>query len=1028
MPKKTLTLLDGLRIYEKSVFDRRNKHADLRIPSYLAEFFEDNDDTPRILSDILPEIIPPCVPFFMVVCMVDNVAEYKFFLRKGGNDKVCEKAVTLIHSIRQFLIYDSKKEKKCLSLTDILFKEPVSYHPFLQIKYCNNNDTNGSKLTGGGAFDELVQVLDVKYNKDNFFYDKTIMDIECSSSDFISNIINIKKPTGEFYNITREVSESSNDKNQIKCIYNKLGKLDLSSYNNNKVARRLISALYIYKYFPWEKYMYYVPGHIGIDFPCDGIILFATEKVEIPALFNLQYKLNRLGGIKRIEEIQERTTRIAIISILVDSFAHNIAAHSLSAMVWYLKQQRQKQIDSDLPYDICKKKFSDLKKGIERSAEKQHLLDLIKEIDNNFVKIAPLEGSVQYAQYLTHKAAFWSGVTRDFECGGEIRTWYDVLKNFAENSIFLGTIAHAEGIHKVRIKVGYGEENNGSEQQTKDFAVAKFDTIEHVSGTTFMKSYKKDENKNESTPWTDLDKYKWKLFLPNGIVGQHALYTIFENTIRNIKHADPDELEKAKTEGIEFNIFIESVDNKHFNTTIWLGNKSKIMEEKKDEKGNVVKVGVDIRISKLLEEAIVTGNGTPRMGGNSQDKICASMLYNNVFSKVDVNDQDNPKPIPHWIHVKRDPENGQELGVIKRSFYVWKGANAVELIPDAADPEAVERTTSAISSEDEEKIVKIKVGELDYENPARFIFVITPKKQKSDNMSESELEKLKELAENGIVRIMEKSEDIGDHLDSLYKAWNKKWIKYDKKVYLVRGITAASSISSENKNPWVTNYHPGEVEEGIIVGSKICRFCHDENDKPPEGKAFLTRKSHCVLSTKFTYLGDKKEDRLEIRGEKIGQEFIETLLTHIEIYDNRIFDRVSSREKIELYSKQLFLYVHNEDIKNIKPYNKKNSKANFIIIHLSYIESLGFKEENINDFIHKFFVDDNSKEEFLDDNSKLVITTGRGRGEWHNSLKQYKPHVLFKPIDSLLNAVEDGLMLKDDFQVKYNLVKILFGS
>ena len=774
------------------------------------------------------------------------------------------------------------------------------------------------------------------------------------------------------------------------------------------------------------KHLYFLPALCTSGVPgVGGFILATKENVEIDHIKYLLYvattayeKLSSRLLQKYADDIQERTTLIAIISILVDSFAHNIAAHSLSAMVWFLKQQRQKQIDSASPYDIlCKGKFSDLKKEIENSAEKQHLLYLINEIDNNFIKIAPLEGSVQYAQYLCNKAAFWSGVTRDFECGGEIRSWYDVLKDFAENSIYLGTIAHAEGIHKVRLKVGYGEEKD-SEQKTEDFAVAKFDTSEHVSGTTFMKSYKKDENKNKSTPWTDLDKDKWKLFLPNGIVGLHALYTIFENTIRNIKHAAPKELEKAKKDGIEFNIFIQS-DDKHFNTTIWLGNKSKIMEEKKDEKGKVVKAGVDERISKLLKEDIVTGNGTPRMGGNSQDKICASMLYNNVFSKVDVNDQNNSKRPDQWIGVKRDLENSQELGVIKRSFYMWKGSNAVELIPDAADTEDVERTTSAISSEDEEEIVKIKVGELDYENPARFKFVIVPKSEE-DTESESVKEEqgLKgKLAVRGIVRIMEKSECSGDDLDSLYKPWNKKWIKCDRDNFcLTLNETPTNLISKEN-GLWTIKFFPGVCGEAHQIA-----FNH--------GNASNRSRLNCKSQSSWIEKFMEDFSSFEIKEGKFEDEFIETLLTDIKIYDNRIHERVKTSEKkrpetnlIDLYAEQLFLHVYDENMKRTDFIQKvRNNKANFIVIHLSYIESMNFSEKNINKFIETCGI-------FFNYNTKLVITTGRGRGEWHNSLDaKYKKHVLFKPIDSLLAAVEDGLMLNDDFQVKYNLVKVLFGS
>ncbi|MEM6805732.1 MAG: hypothetical protein AAF696_30315, partial [Bacteroidota bacterium] len=56
----------------------------------------------------------------------------------------------------------------------------------------------------------------------------------------------------------------------------------------------------------------------------------------------------------------------------------------------------------------------------------------------------------------------------------------------------------------------------------------------------------------------------------------------------------------------------------------------------------------------------------------------------------------------------------------------------------------------------------------------------------------------------------------------------------------------------------------------------------------------------------------------------------------------------------------------------------------------------------------------------------LVITSGRGRGDWFNATEH--PQITFRPIEAFLKAVEDGLSLRDDFQVKYNLCNVLFGS
>lgn len=1016
------------------------------------------------------------------------------WISKNNDSNGSEPPWNFIASIFLYLLL-SKVDRKLsnFKITDFIFHD-IPDKSILTVNYCDNCsewDVNFdrfgkvekitipcskklvSQLRACIKTDDITNI--VQYLKDKFSGDD-IKKTRKGSTIFLNKVLESLNNNSPFNteSILSKMKEISNDKafqtaiNSGETFFKDISKFtgrQSWGFSNNKLKKLFVSLLYAGLVGSFDgktgwSHLYYILGatHSSKAFPNDiehssfCWTMMCDNKLSEIEERNLRQIAESIGQIDSIWSQTEKVTldfvehsrRIAIISILVDSFAHNIAAHSLSAMVWFLKQQRQKQIDSDLPYDICKKKFSDLKKGIENSAEKEHLLDLIKEIDNNFVKIAPMEGSVQYAQYLCNKAAFWSGVTRDFECGGEIRSWYDVLKDFAENSIYLGTIAHAEGIHKVRIKVGCGEEK-GSKQKTEEFAVAKFDVTKQGSNTS-MKLCNGEGCKK--TSWKNLDKDEWRLFLPNGIVGLHALYTIFENTLRNIKHAAPEELKKAKEEGIEFNIFIESVDDQHFNTTIWLGNKSKIMEEKKDKEGNVYKdkegkvvyVGVDKRIDKLLKQLIISESGTPRMGGNSQDKICASMLYNNVFSKVDVNDRDNPKPTHPWIHVKRDPENGQKLGVIKRSFDVWKGRDKVEIVPDGNQ---------------EYKSGIIKISDLKYENPARFKFVIVPKSEKKPESESGEKKhSLKEdLAERGIVRIMDESEYTGDDLDSIYRAWNEKWIKCKEIIifagerpyiyfavilenngWIIKDITEycdnlmfKSNIIEENKKILDDQKNPVlNIKENNII--KEIPWKHKGTKS--SDRETLEWRSHGVLFSRKFIPEPKPKENLNFVVKNNQDEFIETLLTNIEIYDNRIFERVKTSEKkrpetdlIDLYAKQLFLHVNDEKMEKTEFIKKtEKSEANFFIIHLSYIESMNFTEKDINKFIETCGIS-------LNYNTKLVITTGRGRGEWHNSLVvKYKKHVLFKAIDSLLAAVEDGLMLNDDFQVKYNLVKVLFGS
>ncbi|MCB0846797.1 MAG: hypothetical protein KDE26_26290, partial [Bacteroidetes bacterium] len=59
-------------------------------------------------------------------------------------------------------------------------------------------------------------------------------------------------------------------------------------------------------------------------------------------------------------------------------------------------------------------------------------------------------------------------------------------------------------------------------------------------------------------------------------------------------------------------------------------------------------------------------------------------------------------------------------------------------------------------------------------------------------------------------------------------------------------------------------------------------------------------------------------------------------------------------------------------------------------------------------------------------NFMLIITSGRGRGNWFEATQH--PQISFRTIEALVNAAEYGLSLEDDFQVKYNFANVFFGS
>ena len=47
-------------------------------------------------------------------------------------------------------------------------------------------------------------------------------------------------------------------------------------------------------------------------------------------------------------------------------------------------------------------------------------------------------------------------------------------------------------------------------------------------------------------------------------------------------------------------------------------------------------------------------------------------------------------------------------------------------------------------------------------------------------------------------------------------------------------------------------------------------------------------------------------------------------------------------------------------------------------------------------------------------------------GDWLHDIEN--PQITFRPIEALINGVEDGVMMKDDYQIKHNLCNVLFGS
>ena len=638
-------------------------------------------------------------------------------------------------------------------------------------------------------------------------------------------------------------------------------------------------------------------------------------------IYKFEYVLDFNGAINNYHfrsKIINQQLKTALISILIDSYAHNISAHSLGALKWWM-ELRNKMLDKrfKIPesgqllsciqpclYNVSDQhgKISEIyykalgKTDSTYNNNYYSLYDFLQFIEPDYLKSlfqinsevedkdrkkfkprfpVPIDYAlVPFFRFLRDKGAFWSGVTRDTDFGGETKTWFRILwDDFANNPLYLGTIIGEIGRNSqslnIYLKAKIGRKEIEGRFVTIDLSVIEYESALAESETLEIdveKSYKYSKyafiNLGEQfAKFRELldDEDSANVFLPGGIVGEHALFTIFENTIRNIKHYK-ENLNNIAKEGIDLWISIEDefleIDNPRSNSPknkengkaqeiskksqlfkvgVWLGHETEIVKDRSIE-GKLVKISnndekeeiqgkfiiskrkensikgkfsyikdeleecflidsnnetieefeidilpgkvklnnntdsdlktiyIEVNKNEKLEpfyllfniteqtfKPILDENGTPRMGGNSQDKACAAMLFNNKFGHVETKEKPRDRKYFPWIlfstscnsndyilnysfntkpeeieKLKRVYEssflcNGK-LGLLKKYFYLWRGEDVLD--------------KSALDADD-------------WENPARAKFMVNEKKYND--------EEINIYRKYGIIRIIELS-------------------------------------------------------------------------------------------------------------------------------------------------------------------------------------------------------------------------------------------------------------------------------
>ncbi|MFZ4520241.1 MAG: hypothetical protein ACOYNC_00970 [Bacteroidales bacterium] len=943
---------------------------------------------------------------------------------------------------------------------------------------------------------------------------------------------------------------------------------------------------------------------------------------EFTAFF--QHFIDSLEQVKIVKKaFFKKNLKTAIISILIDSYAHNISAHSLAALKWWF-ELRHRMLDKRffikdgginisglVPVEIS----IDDKQRIEATSAKYYealgltdssynkdyysLFDFLqfqsKEFQSKLFSFSandkdnlgivkngkqdisfnprfpvPLDYAIfPFFRFLRDKGAFWSGVTRDMAFGGESKTWYKILwEDFANNPLYLGTIAKSEGIHIINInlavKTGDDENDwftgnfitidlsiiNAEERLAQnsrlriEYEKADYDLVDSskffskeeieklkdkerkdINDAQFLnkldafleKHYfgnaqttgitgadvcsNGDDNKrcDNAKNYVEYGKYspygfirlgkcfehfrttldnenEFKAFLPGGIVGEHALFTIFENTIRNIKHYKDDTLKTIQKDGINFwisieKVFLEDGSNEKeqlFKVGTWLGHETAIFKKVTETSSSTNKMDylLETISAKSIQPILDENTGAPKMGGNSQDKACAAMLFNNEFISVERKEHIRDLNYYPWIKFATCKETSQfkKPDCFNKNYYT--GTNAKK-------EDAIEKY-KGIATYEKGYLIKyfhlwrgadyFEVGnenQLHDENISRFTFVIIKGNDEGGVI-------YKRLRKEGVVRILN-NQQTGSYtgIDNLYQVWLNKWFEIKKSEgknfkFYRNTDSILSYLSLEYEKIIYEPFIPFSNKSIPKVNQRV-KFSHGG---PDESDSCNVRSHGVFWSKPFKNAKDKDVRELATKIDVLSQhmyELAETLATRIMIFDNRIFERFKqlSESKRKMFSSNLNLIVceeflekrikddasnsDNKDerqeklslstmISNKQKDFSENSFPHLLIIHLSFIEALLRKDGSkySTDTISEF-VSEELKDLIGLDNFVFIITTGRGRDSWWNELEKRSNQdhimkIMFKPVESLLNAVESGLSYNDNYDVKYNLNKLIFGS
>ena len=646
------------------------------------------------------------------------------------------------------------------------------------------------------------------------------------------------------------------------------------------------------------------------------------------------------------KDIERHATKSAIAAVMSRNMSHNIGSHVLSKL-------------ANLDYDSVKKLLD------EKFASPSYWINQNKIFYGYLQKRMEFIADISTAEaIITNASLFQKEILNKFKTVGKSNDYPHFISDF---------ISGVDGVNNKSLKVrGYYIDDTGC-----------FDLEEH--------------------PEKDI-----LIDLPNDTLGSHALYVMLENIIRNAsKH-------NKITDNLELKLFIQNSEKTPgYYEILIVDNQQKTHEAK--YKKNKTKYDLPQIINKIIKNPILD-NGKVRESawGILELKICAAYLAKQRLEELDTASVNNLPLIQAAFFddnglIQKDYQKfnfGFKFWLRKPKLVMIATENVLDYIHienNRDDELNLERelNNKGVYISGKENINDLIINGTEHE----YLVLI---QKKSENLS---VPRLGNECSNQKVIVIDENEDISfrDFIKSnanSHNAIREYLIKKFVVDYSPIDITSQFvGIINHDENRAAAEQRPIKQVPTLVIESSIGNIVFDQH----EGA-----RSDGNLPAKYEYweyCGSQSgtAEILSAAKEKAAflNDVIHSTLAKVIIIDERIQENTSEIDKQNFKEANIFIPTAKEfnlmeqsfDSQKLEKMVRTylSLSPEYLIIHLGVIEKLlnaTTKEEIMIWINEKFKINTEVKEKSIEERTKLIIISGRGKPPTLPNRSLYLPYSL----------------------------------